>query len=326
MKGIDYVAIDPGIAADLRIVRMAEQLGQDRHWVAGHFPAFFGRVAEHCPTGDLSGVPPFLLDVWAGEVPGWGDAVLEHLCTDDDGVMTGVLRSWWKYNGKALQNLERDRQRKRERRRTVRGQSGERPDGPEDTDRSGRGKSPESPRKVHGQSVERPESDPKRPESVESPGTVRDRSTGNTDTDTDTDTEQLHTPRARGRPGWDEDLLMEHLPEWCREFLRTVLEASGRGAPMAALAIAQKCGLDPTGIPTGPEMKGCTVDEMAEVLKRRATATQQAWHEAFANECLISIRRGARKASTDAQPPESPGRRVLRMAAEADQRRGAASS
>lgn len=121
MKGLDYVGIAPGIAKDTKIALIATALRKDRYWVAGHFPAFFGEVAEHAPDGNLSSVPDDLLDDWAGGVRGWGALVRQHLCVD------GQLEAWWKYNGRALENLERDRRRKSERRREDDGKSVEIP-------------------------------------------------------------------------------------------------------------------------------------------------------------------------------------------------------
>lgn len=106
MKGLHYVAIDPKIASDQKIDAMAKALRKDRHWVAGHFPAFLGEVAAHAPTGDLTGISDSLLDQWAGGVKGWGALVRELMCEH------GVLTAWRKYNGKSLAKLAKDRARK----------------------------------------------------------------------------------------------------------------------------------------------------------------------------------------------------------------------
>lgn len=144
MRGLDFVAIDPHVAADVRIVALAKALKKDRFWIVGHLPAFFGSVAMNTPDGDLSLVDDELLDAWAGGVSGFGKAVREHLCNED-----GVLRAWSRYNGRALRNLERDRHRKAERRARAHGTS---PDGP----RNVRGMSAESPRNVPGMSADVP--------------------------------------------------------------------------------------------------------------------------------------------------------------------------
>lgn len=159
MKGLEFVAIDPGIARDTRIAFMAAGLQRDRYWVAGHFPAFFGEVARHQPDGNLSAIPDDLLDEWAGNVEGWGAQVRAHMCDDD-----GVLRSWMKYNGEKLLALQQDRERKREAReaqRNGRGPSAENP----------RTRPPQKGRRVAGQSED-------------SPGNVRGPSTS-TVTETD---------------------------------------------------------------------------------------------------------------------------------------------
>jgi hypothetical protein len=108
VKGLHYVAIDPKIASDPKVAAMAKRLHKDRHWVAGHFPAFFGEVAAHAPDGNLSGIPDDLLDQWAGGVKGWGKMVRDLLCTD------GTLNAWMRYNGRAIGKAEADRARKRE--------------------------------------------------------------------------------------------------------------------------------------------------------------------------------------------------------------------
>ena len=66
VKGLEYVAIDPGIAKDPKIAIMAARLKKDRFWVAGHFPAFFGEVAMHAHDGKIGDIPDDLLDEWAG--------------------------------------------------------------------------------------------------------------------------------------------------------------------------------------------------------------------------------------------------------------------
>jgi len=108
MKGLDYVAINRGIADDPKIMTIAASMKKDRYWIAGHFPMFFGNVAEHAPDGELRFFTNQQLDAWAGGVRGFGSHVREHLCD-----ATGKLSAWWKYNGRALQKLEGDRRRKR---------------------------------------------------------------------------------------------------------------------------------------------------------------------------------------------------------------------
>lgn len=129
MKGLNYVAMAPGIAADPKILTMASRLKKDRYWVAGHFPAFLGQVAEHAPTGNLAGIPEELLDIWAGGVAGWGAAILDLLCVD------GQIVAWSRYNGRALDRLQKERTRKAEYREARRGRSA---DCPGDSPRTGR--------------------------------------------------------------------------------------------------------------------------------------------------------------------------------------------
>ena len=107
MKGLHYVAMDPNIAGDPKVATMAKRLRKDRHWVAGHFPQFFGEVAVHCPDGNLAEADDDLLDQWAGGVKGWGALVRELLCENN------TLSAWRKYNGKSLEKLKADRERKR---------------------------------------------------------------------------------------------------------------------------------------------------------------------------------------------------------------------
>lgn len=106
MKGVRYVAIAPGVASDPRIVAIAAALHKNRRWIAGCLPAFFGEVAANASDGNLSEIPDRLLDVWAGNVRGFGTEVRQKLCDSD-----GVLRSWFEYNGRALTKRELTRKR-----------------------------------------------------------------------------------------------------------------------------------------------------------------------------------------------------------------------
>lgn len=126
----------------------------------------------------------------------------------------------------------------------------------------------------------------------------------------DTQALQDTHPTPRGREAWSEERLREHLPEHCHANLRRVLTASRAGGPAAADAIARMCGLDPTGIPTGVGMRPCTVEEVAGVIDRLATAKDPAWQQTFANRILEAIRREASRSTPPSAPAASNGRRA----------------
>lgn len=122
---------------------------------------------------------------------------------------------------------------------------------------------------------------------------------------------QQNAHRARGE--WNEARLREHLPASCHADLRDILLHSRTGAPGVARAIAAMCGLDPNGIPASAGMRTCSVEEMAAVIGRVATAKDPSWHQGFANRALDSVRREAKRVTVGvtAMPTSVPRLRVV---------------
>lgn len=252
MKGIAHVAIDPGIASDVKTERVAQALRRDRYWVAGHFPAFLGRVAENCPDGDLSGVSDELLDDWAGGVKGWGRSVREHFCGVD-----GVLEAWWKYNGRALAKLQRDRDRKA-------GDADE--DNAPEPARKSRGHSAEKTRKNIGKSGG---------DSTEPARKRRGHSTPITVTVTDTVTEEPPPPRASALAAVE-----QALPPGALDPLRRLLRGSHNPDGIAD-DLARLLGVHPDGMLTGPGLRPVPPDIVGRSLTDLANSERPQWNPGY---------------------------------------------
>ncbi len=106
MKGLDWIAIDPDIADDPKVIAMALLLKKDRYHIAGRFPAFLGAVARHAPDGTLAQFSDAVLDSWAGGLKGFGVAIRRTMCDEGD-----TITAWAKFNGKKLTSLQSKRDR-----------------------------------------------------------------------------------------------------------------------------------------------------------------------------------------------------------------------
>jgi hypothetical protein len=296
MKGLSYVAVDPAIAADVRIFRMAEALGVDRFWLVGHLPQFFGALAANQPDGDIAAIPDAVLDHWAGDVPGFGVQVREHLC--DAG--STQLRSWAKYNGKALASLERDRTRKREareaRERLAREQRA-----------TAKGSSTEDPGNVRGTSEDAPSKEGGT--SPEDPGTVPARSAVITGTGTDTGTKlqtATHSAGVRERAS----AIQAVLPTRCHDALRRLLVNAHAGAAGVLDQIEGLLALNPKVNPTGPGQKPVSPEHVAEVVIRLSSTTRAQWHQGMAITIVGELQRG-RPAPRTSRNGHEPAARPL---------------
>lgn len=252
MKGLDYVAVDPGIAKDPRVALMAKALRRDRYWVAGHFPEFLGEVASHAPDGNLSGIPDDLLDQWAGGVKRWGTLVREHLCDEDE-----VLRAWWKYNGRALDRLRKDRARKH----------GRREDDPPDDEG---GDSPDSPRNGGGNSTEVPRK-------------IRGRSRDNTDTDTGTS-----LPVGRESTTTTGAHVRQAVPERYHTSLEAVLRASRAPDGVLEILWAMMNPEDGTAAPAGRPVDGETI---GRALRELRASKDPGFNAAFFRGIVAKLKR-----------------------------------
>lgn len=138
-----FVAVDPFIADNKKTWALAERLqaafANGSHLFAnssggvldgdsaltlaiGHVVRVLGAVMQQAPSGDLSNVPPGLLERWAGwhGVPNVFDEAFRSIYVQD-----GKLAGWVERNGGMLKRRDdaRDRMRaSRERKRTVREQ------------------------------------------------------------------------------------------------------------------------------------------------------------------------------------------------------------
>lgn len=284
MRGIDFVAIDPGIAKDPRIAAMAQALHKDRYWVVGRLPGFFGEVAAHCPDGVIGAVDHATLDEWAGGARGFGAQVKAHLCD------AGTLRAWWKYNGKALKNLRHDRERKAEARRA----------------RAQARAAEQATRKVRGQSEE-------------SPRTIHARSSDYTDTDTDTDTRTTQTPTPPANAAVENSVekrepvqvrIRQALEARHREPFDEMLRASRNPTGVCRVLWAYIDPGDgtqaPGGHPIPPAMLGQAIEELL-------ASRDPAFNAAFFRGIVARLQREAEPPRRRVSPvvPLSPGERFL---------------
>ena len=99
------------------VCRMAQALRIDPFKATGHLVTFWGSVAQHGKNGSLKDLPDSLLERWAGwtgkrgAFAAWVRA--EH--TDDE----GRINEWDTYQGTLEQRREKERERLRNKRRSV---------------------------------------------------------------------------------------------------------------------------------------------------------------------------------------------------------------
>lgn len=140
---MNWIKVSVSIGRDGSIHELAEASGVAVPVAVGHFVLVLAAMAEGVLDGDLSGVRDSILEDWArwrGRNGRFAAALRAHLCTPE-----GVVRSWAKYNGTKLKDLEADRERKRaerEQRRldrinaSAQRSPGRPPDGPPDDSRT----------------------------------------------------------------------------------------------------------------------------------------------------------------------------------------------
>lgn len=291
-KGLCYVAIDPGIAEDPAILDIAERYDLDPFALAGRCVRFFGKVAEHRPDGDLTGLAGATLDAWAGGgVAGLGLSIRDALVDE-----AGRLRAWDRYNGSALRRLESDRERQRNRRlAALANKSTDRP-------RTVHGSSTDNPRIVHGESV--------------TTGTIpNNRSSSATharareDLILDPPVESVAERQA---------LLCSQLPPSCHPALHRLLTNARAGALGVCDQLDALLALRPGVIATGPGMKPLHPDHVAELIVRMSSTTNATWHKGTALGMIDSILRGAKppasrnghRPRTSATVPDRPPTRI----------------
>lgn len=108
---MNWIRIAIGIKGDPAIRRMSDALKVQPAEIIGCIVGLLAEFPAHAPDGDLSAVSSNTLEDWAGwrRKRGVFAAVFrEELCTPD-----GAVRSWEKYNGKAIAKAEREVERVR---------------------------------------------------------------------------------------------------------------------------------------------------------------------------------------------------------------------
>jgi len=109
---VNWICVATGIMRDPSIIAMAEALGVSVPATTGHVVGVLTSLPEGSDTGDLSAVTDRTLEQWAmwgGKRGKFAAAFRAQLCDAQ-----GVVRSWDKYNGRALRKMKADRDRKRE--------------------------------------------------------------------------------------------------------------------------------------------------------------------------------------------------------------------
>jgi hypothetical protein len=269
MKGLDYVAVDPGIASDPKVLAIAKALRKDRYHVAGRFPGFLGKVAEHSATGSLAAVDDETLDVWAGDLPGFGAQVRALMCD-----ASGTLTAWYRYNGKALAKLQRDRDRKG-------GKSdGDSTDIPQKDD----GTSEENGRTFHAGS-----------------GAL-------TDTDTGTVTETSSASASGPTREELEGLVRAELSPDSLEALDRLLRAAGNPAGIVN-DLARRLAVHPKLIPIGPAGRGSDPRDVAAALIDLANGDRPTWNPRYFAGIVDKARERREMPARAARAPAYAGRR-----------------
>ncbi len=108
---MNWIRIATGIGRDSSLGAMSEALGVSVPTTTGHVVLVYTALAEGCVSGDLSDVADSVLERWAmwrGKRGRFAEVFRAQLCTPE-----GVVRSWSKYNGAKLRDMEADRERKR---------------------------------------------------------------------------------------------------------------------------------------------------------------------------------------------------------------------
>jgi hypothetical protein len=128
---MNWICIATGIMRDPSIIALSEAVGVSVPTTTGHVVGVLTSLPEGSDTGDLSTVSDKTVEQWAmwgGKRGAFAAAFRAQLCDAQ-----GVVRSWDKYNGRALRKMKADRERKRTARskpavqRTSGGQSTGRP-------------------------------------------------------------------------------------------------------------------------------------------------------------------------------------------------------
>lgn len=108
---MNWIRVAVSVGRDASVGDVARACGVSRVTTTGHWVLVLAAMAEGCMDGDLSRVSDDNLEEWAdwrGKRGRFAHAVRRYLCDEH-----GVMRSWAKYNGAKLREMESDRERKK---------------------------------------------------------------------------------------------------------------------------------------------------------------------------------------------------------------------
>lgn len=108
---MNWIKVAVGISRDESVLAIADRLGVSVPTTTGYVVLVYTALAEGCVSGNLSNTTDSTIERWAqwnGKRGKFAEAFRAELCTPE-----GLVRSWEKYNGGALRELERDRERKK---------------------------------------------------------------------------------------------------------------------------------------------------------------------------------------------------------------------
>ena len=108
---MNWIRVSVGVGRDASVGDVARACGVSRVTTTGHWVLVLTAMAEGCVDGDLSRISDDNIEEWAdwrGKRGRFATALRTYLCDDQ-----GVMRSWGKYNGAKLREMEADRDRKK---------------------------------------------------------------------------------------------------------------------------------------------------------------------------------------------------------------------
>lgn len=114
---MNWIRVSVSVGRDASVGDLARACGVSRVTTTGHWVLVLTAMAEGCVDGDLSRVSDDNLEEWAdwrGKRGRFAQSVRRYLCNEQ-----GVMRSWGKYNGSKLREMEADRERKKAARLTA---------------------------------------------------------------------------------------------------------------------------------------------------------------------------------------------------------------
>lgn len=103
-----WIRIDSNIGDNPNVLKLAELRGVSAEEIVGVCVILFGKLAEHCPDGDVSKVSDAMLERWASwkREPGTFASDFRTLFVTD-----GVVEGWAKRQGKLLERAEKEKER-----------------------------------------------------------------------------------------------------------------------------------------------------------------------------------------------------------------------